>query len=152
MLTTADFGRSVQFHIPFWQLYLVKVGSTKFPLFNSWLGFLAWGHPYGGHRIMKQGVFNVYPVSCPQTPFLNTLFFDSLALWMVDSRLPNQFWKHEKRTDSVILLLGEVIDLSFSVLVVSSRGFLSWPAKLINFFRYIHSATASKIYVLNPKR
>ena len=54
---------------------------------------------------------------------------------------------------SVILLLGEVIDLSFSVLVVSSRGFLSWPAeyKLISF-RYMHSAIASKIYVLNPIR
>ena len=27
---------------------------------------LALGHPYGGHRIMKQGVFKVYLVSSPQ--------------------------------------------------------------------------------------
>ena len=38
--------------------------------------FLAWGHPYGGHGIMKQGVFKVYPVSSPQAPFPNSLSFE----------------------------------------------------------------------------
>ena len=38
----------------------------------------AWGHPYGGHGIMKQGVFKVYPVSSPQAP--SSKFPLSLAL------------------------------------------------------------------------
>ena len=29
----------------------------------------SWGHPYGGHGIMKQGVFKVYPVSSPQAHY-----------------------------------------------------------------------------------
>ena len=132
----------VYFHIQKWTFPLLCSGTSGAryknlrALFNTpQTGFwpkhlvLAWDHPYDGHRTMKQGVFNVFPVSCPQTPFVNTLYFDSLALWMVDSGLPNQFWKHEKRTDSVILLLGEFIEWSFSVWVISSRGFLSWPAK-----------------------
>ena len=45
----------------------------------SWLGF-AWGHPYGGHGIMKQGVFKVYPVSSPQAPFPNSLYFKQFTL------------------------------------------------------------------------
>ena len=35
-------------------------------LYLDWV--FAWGHPYGGHGIMKQGVFKVYPVSSPQAP------------------------------------------------------------------------------------
>ena len=35
-------------------------------------GYLAWGRPYRGHRIIKLGVFKVYPVSFPQS-FLSFL-------------------------------------------------------------------------------
>ena len=48
----------------------------------------AWGHPFGGHRIMKQGVFKVDTVSSPQTPFflLQILpFSNSSTLWLDES-------------------------------------------------------------------
>ena len=58
----------------------IKAISSKFPFLYILAGFLAWGHPYGGHGIMKQGVFKVYPVSSPQAPFLNSIYLDSFNL------------------------------------------------------------------------
>ena len=49
---------------------------SKF-LFLYFLGcVLAWGHPYGGHGIIKQGVFKVYLMSSPQAPFPNSFYFE----------------------------------------------------------------------------
>ena len=54
-------------------------------LYLDWV--FAWGHPYGGHGIMKQGVFKVYPVSSPQAPFQNFPFLTvQLCDWL--SQLP----------------------------------------------------------------
>ena len=58
----------------------IKAISSKFPFLYFLAGFLAWGHPYGGHGIIKQGVFKVYPVSSPQAPFPNSLYFKQFTL------------------------------------------------------------------------
>ena len=40
--------------------------NPKFLLMFFFYVVLAWSHPYGRYGIIKQGVFNVYPVSSPQ--------------------------------------------------------------------------------------
>ena len=64
--------------IAWWRIGLEQGLWTRPYVFLD--GFLAWGHPYGGHRIMKQGVFKVYPVSSPQAPFPNSLYFKQFTL------------------------------------------------------------------------
>ena len=55
-----------------YQVLLDKISKTyitansKIPSHSIFDWVLAWGHPYGGHGFMKQGVFKVYPVSSPQ--------------------------------------------------------------------------------------
>ena len=47
-------------------MYYYQSKIIKIPFIQVLDWVLAWGHPYGGHGIMKQGVFKVYPVSSPQ--------------------------------------------------------------------------------------
>ena len=83
-----------------------SIFKIPFLLVLDW--FLAWGHPYGGHGIMKQGVFKVYPVSSPQAPFLNSLYFNSSSWWLVESGLKTHFlihWNKEFLYVHIFLLL-----------------------------------------------
>ena len=65
-------------------LQVVSYGYTCGQIY-SWLGVLTWGHPYGGHGIMKQGVFKVDPVSPPRHLFQITFILNSLPWQLVES-------------------------------------------------------------------
>ena len=65
--------------------------------YQSYGWVFALGHPYGGHGIMKQEVFNVYPVRSPPSAFSKFFCFLSVQLCDWLSPLPKlkclKLWK-----------------------------------------------------------
>ena len=117
-----------------------SIFKIPFLLVLDW--FLAWGHPYGGHGIMKQGMFKVYPVSSPQAPFL---------IPFISKVHPGDWWSQGTKPNYPLhwrvlfdLLLWDVIYIIYicsweSWLVTCTMG---WRGDLVStsIFSFVHLA------------